>query len=84
MKKTSLSILMILIISLCCINHAECQEMTPKQIYQRLSPGVVLIMSTHGGTTGSLGTGSIISESGMVITNHHVIFDQSRNRFYKL
>jgi hypothetical protein len=44
--------------------------LTPKQIYQGVSPGVVLLFASEGSGsgTGSAGTGSIISEDGLVIT----------------
>jgi serine protease Do len=48
--------------------------LTPKQIYQGVSPGVVLLFASEGSGsgTGSAGTGSIISEDGLVITNAHI------------
>jgi serine protease Do len=49
--------------------------LTPKQIYQGVSPGVVLLFASEGSGsgTGSAGTGSIISEDGLVITNAHIL-----------
>lgn len=53
--------------------------LTPKEIYQRISPGVVFIYASEGAGKGSGGTGSIISREGMVITNAHIfIRDSSR------
>jgi len=48
--------------------------LTPKQIYQTVSPGVVLLFASEGSSsgTGSAGTGSIINEDGLVITNAHI------------
>lgn len=81
MKKLFLCVLSVMLI-IAWTQTADCRPMTPKEIYRNLAPGVVLIMATHGGTTGSLGTGSIITEDGLIITNYHVIFDQTKNRFY--
>ena len=41
---------------------------TPKQIYQKAGPGVVFIFASQGSSKGSGGTGSIISQDGLVIT----------------
>lgn len=55
--------------------------LTPKEIYQHKASGVVLIMATEEGTTAaSVGTGSIISKDGLVITNCHVIFNKEANQ----
>ncbi len=45
-----------------------------KELYQRLSPGVVCILAAKDGVDGcSIGTGLIIAGSGMVLTNAHVV-----------
>jgi len=46
--------------------------LTPKEIYQRVSPGVVFVYASEGHGKGSGGTGSIIREDGLVITNAHI------------
>jgi len=46
--------------------------LTPKEIYQKVSPGVVFIYASEGSGRGSGGTGSIIREGGLVITNAHI------------
>ncbi len=57
-------------------------DFLPREIYQRFSPAVVLIVATKDGGGGSAGTGSIISRDGLVITNAHVIFDKKGNRVF--
>jgi serine protease Do len=54
--------------------------LTPKEIYQRVSPGVVFILASEGRGTGSGGTGSIIREDGLVITNAHVLTRKGSSR----
>ena len=45
---------------------------TPKEIYQKAGPGVVFIFASQGSSKGSGGTGSIIRDDGLVITNAHL------------
>ena len=54
--------------------------LTPKEIYQRVSPGVVFILASEGRGTGSGGTGSIIREDGLVITNAHIFTRKGSSR----
>ena len=54
--------------------------LTPKEIYQRVSPGVVFILASEGRGTGSGGTGSIIREDGLVITNAHIFIRKDSPR----
>jgi serine protease Do len=58
-------------------SHAS--ALTPKQIYQRISPGVVFIYAVEG-NKGSAGTGSIIREDGLVITNAHIFTRKNSSR----
>ncbi len=53
---------------------------TPKQIYQKTGPGVVFIFASAGSTSGSVGTGSIIREDGLVITNAHLFKKKGSSR----
>ncbi len=73
-KRTSLIVLcMVTVIGLLAL-VPNGFALTPKQIYQRVSPGVVLVFASEraGSGAGSAGTGSIIREDGLVITNAHI------------
>ena len=50
-------------------------QMTPRQIYQKNSDSVVLIITTNPDGTKSKGTGSVIDES-KVLTNAHVVLEE--------
>jgi serine protease Do len=51
---------------------------SPREIYKEKGPAVVLIVaSQEGSSSASAGTGSILRPEGTVITNCHVIFDES-------
>jgi serine protease Do len=56
---------------------------SPKEIYQTIGPGVVLILASDDGRMGSGGTGSIIRADGLVITNAHVVINKETNRPYR-
>jgi serine protease Do len=54
-------------------------RMSPREIYKTKAPGVVLIVtSPEGSSSASAGTGSIIDKNGTIITNCHVIFNESK------
>jgi serine protease Do len=79
MKKTR--ILVGLAAGMCFLLVAVASQarMSPRQIYKSKAPGVVLIVaSPEGSSSASAGTGSIINENGTIITNCHVIFNESK------
>ncbi|MBT6177590.1 MAG: trypsin-like serine protease [Deltaproteobacteria bacterium] len=51
----------------------QASAMSPKDVYKKSSPAVVLILGSDGGAKGSGGTGSIIHSDGYVVTNAHVV-----------
>ena len=68
-------------IALCCAQAAGAY--TPKEIYQTIGPGVILILASDDGRAGSGGTGSIIRADGLVITNAHVVINKETNQPYR-
>ena len=48
-------------------------DLSPREIYERESPAVVMIIGySNSGQRGNGGTGSIIQQDGLVLTNAHV------------
>lgn len=65
------------------ITVAQAGDLTPRQLYERDSPAVVMVMGhSNEGTQGSAGTGSIIQQDGLVLTNAHVIMEKRTGRPY--
>ena len=56
--------------------------LSPKEIYQKDAPSVVLILAGHASGQGELGTGSVIDASGRVLTNAHVVIDDKSAQPY--
>ncbi|MBI5209004.1 MAG: trypsin-like peptidase domain-containing protein [Elusimicrobia bacterium] len=57
-------------------------DLSPKQIYQHYAPAVVLVMCFAEDGNGELGTGSVLDDSGKIITNAHVVIRKSTQRPY--
>ena len=53
-----------------------------KQIYKLRSPAVVVVIALDESGDGAMGTGSVIQKDGLVITNTHVIIDDSSNKIH--
>lgn len=53
---------------------------TPPQIYQKAAPAVVFIMAKGSPKMNHIGTGSIIREDGLVLTNAHIFSDPESSR----
>jgi len=79
-KYKSISIFFLIIIVSFWPLGSHALAFTPKQIYQRTGPGVVFIFASEGSTSGSAGTGSIIREDGLVITNAHLFRKKGSSR----
>jgi len=82
MNKSKSSYLLVpaVIATLFLIVSAQAFAFTPKEIYQKTGPGVVLILASEGSRMGSVGTGSIIREDGLIITNAHVFIKQGSSK----
>jgi len=58
-------------------------DLTPREIYEGRSPAVVMIIGySHSGQQGSGGTGSIIQQDGLVLTNAHVVIEEHTGKPY--
>jgi serine protease Do len=82
MNKSKLNYLLLLsvIAALFLIVSAQAFAFTPREIYRKTGPGVVLILASEGSKMGSVGTGSIIREDGLIITNAHVFIRQGSSK----
>jgi len=79
-SKSSYMLLPAVIAVLFLIVSTQAFAFTPKEIYQKTGPGVVLILASEGSRMGSVGTGSIIREDGLIITNAHVFIRQGSKK----
>ncbi|MBI3178740.1 MAG: trypsin-like peptidase domain-containing protein, partial [Deltaproteobacteria bacterium] len=57
------------------------EALTPKEVFKKAGPAVVLILGSDDGRSGSGGTGSIITGEGKVITNAHVVVNERGQPF---
>lgn len=72
-----------LIIFTIFLNSLLFAGLTAKQIYQKMGKGVVLIVASQEDGVSSIGTGSIISSKGLIITNNHVITNEKTGKPFK-
>jgi len=69
------------VISLIWSTAATGTDLSPREIYERDSPAVVMVMGyADGGKKGSGGTGSIIQSDGLVLTNAHVVIEEQTGK----
>ena len=69
----------LVVLSLVWNTVATGKELSPREIYEHASPAVVMVMGyADGARKGSGGTGSIIQSDGLVLTNAHVVIEESR------
>lgn len=61
---------------------APAGNLSPRQIYQKDSPAVVVVVASGKDGVGEVGTGSIIDPSGRIITNAHVVVRDSTGQPY--
>ena len=58
-------------------------DLSPREIYELDSPAVVMIIGySNSGQRGSGGTGSIIQQDGLVLTNAHVVIEDQTGKPY--
>lgn len=59
----------------------QAKDLGPREIYEQVAPAVVMVMGyPASGTRGNGGTGSIIQSDGLVLTNAHVVIEETTGR----
>ena len=73
----------VFLIAVSAVSASMAADLNPQQIYERVAPGVVLIIGhPQQDDGGSGGTGSIIRGDGLVLTNAHVVIDEKTGKPY--
>lgn len=65
-------------------SEAPAEDFNPRAVYGRAAKAVVLILGTSEDGTGELGSGSVLSASGQVLTNAHVVIQASTRKPWPL
>ncbi len=83
---TRLSVFLIpLLLAVSFAHTALAGSFSAADVYRESSPSVVLIFGYDGNGAGSAGTGSIVTDQGLILTNNHVIQgDGARKPFPKI
>jgi serine protease Do len=75
--------LLSLTIFLFCMGSLHASSFTPREIYAKDAPAVVFISAFDmGSPSGNAGTGTIITQDGLVLTNSHVVTNPNKKRLY--
>jgi serine protease Do len=83
MKRSLVSLIALCLLALPIASNAD--DFSAATVYRESAPSVVLIFGFNSKGDGSAGTGSIISEKGLILTNNHVIYDaKARTHFPKV
>lgn len=69
----------VLVLLLGVLFSTNARALAPAEVFRRAAPATVVII-VEGDGASSLGTGAIVSPSGLVVTNYHVIAPLSRSR----